>query len=376
MSIAVTVTLQARSTSPAQPGMLRQPSGPTCDPLTLTISGLRSFRDVSFVPSSSSSGTWTVMSRMLLPTCGAARPTPGAWSIVSNMSSASLRMPSSALRTFTAFFRSTGSGSFTIFRIATSRISTLRSKGSCAPGPATVTVGDQAPRNRPGHTGRVYRDFSSPDSLKHTLRINIHDPAGTGWHSVQHPVHLFGPHHDLPLVLVPDLRDECGRRPEHLHLDVVRPRKARQLASHHLRLDRRGGFLVAADHEPCEPVERREAELLTEPDLVAVELIVVMLRRRDDRVVVWRVCLEDHDAPRPSPTSPACDLGQQLERPLRAPEVRQVEHRVGLDDANRGHAGKVESLRDHLGADDDIDVAVLDALEHLRVPAGAAHGVL
>src|SRR5690606_38460559 len=26
--------------------------------------------------------------------------------------------------------------------------------------------------------------------------------------------------------------------------------------------------------------------------------------------------------------------------------------------------------------DDDIDVAVLDALDHLRVPAGAAHGIL
>ena len=53
----------------------------------------------------------------------------------------------------------------------------------------------------------------------------------------------------------------------------------------------------------------------------------------------------------------ADDLRQQLERPLGRAEVRQAEADVGRDDADERHGRKVVALRDHLRADEDVDVA-------------------
>src|SRR5690606_31200082 len=60
----------------------------------------------------------TTMIRFDTPTCGAARPTPGAAYIVSVMSSSSLRTEALILVTGRAFLRRTSAGSFTISRIA------------------------------------------------------------------------------------------------------------------------------------------------------------------------------------------------------------------------------------------------------------------
>jgi len=80
---ARTVTCFARFTSSRKPGMLKQPSSPTCTPSCDRISGLISTSLSSGLSPAEQSMT---VSRCERPTCGAAKPTPLASYMVSNMS--------------------------------------------------------------------------------------------------------------------------------------------------------------------------------------------------------------------------------------------------------------------------------------------------
>src|SRR5690606_23407910 len=104
-------TRLARRTSPCRPGMLRHPSGPNCSPSFSTISGFTS--SMSPLPSAS-----TTKARFRMPICGAASPTPLASYIVSARSSSSLCRLALNLVTSFARSRKTGSGCWTIMRIA------------------------------------------------------------------------------------------------------------------------------------------------------------------------------------------------------------------------------------------------------------------
>src|SRR5207253_4462320 len=53
----------------------------------------------------------------------------------------------------------------------------------------------------------------------------------------------------------------------------------------------------------------------------------------------------------------------------------QMQHRVGGDHADEGHARQVEALRDHLRADDHARSAGTHLLEQPDVRSGATHGV-
>src|SRR5947208_15944363 len=61
------------------------------------------------------------------------------------------------------------------------------------------------------------------------------------------------------------------------------------------------------------------------------------------------------------------DLTEQLKTALRRPKVRQVDADVRVHDADQSHVGEVESLRDHLRAEQDVDVAVRNAVEYVGV---------
>lgn len=67
--------------------------------------------------------------------------------------------------------------------------------------------------------------------------------------------------------------------------------------------------------------------------------------------------LDEHLALDIATSRPAAHLGQQLEGPLPSPEIRHVQTEVGMDDSDQGHVRKVEPLGDHLGADQDVDLA-------------------
>src|SRR5207237_1322941 len=73
----------------------------------------------------------------------------------------------------------------------------------------------------------------------------------------------------------------------------------------------------------------------------------------------------------PAP-GPARHLRHQLERPLPGPEIGQVQPGVRVHHADDRHVRKVQSLGDHLGAEQDVELAVGHALEYpMMRPLGA-----
>jgi hypothetical protein len=62
-----------------------------------------------------------------------------------------------------------------------------------------------------------------------------------------------------------------------------------------------------------------------------------------------------------------CHLGEQLKGALAGAEVRQVHRDIGVHDADQRDIRKVESLCDHLRAQQDVDFTLLDAPEDVVV---------
>src|SRR5262249_9687436 len=102
------------------------------------------------------------------------------------------------------------------------------------------------------------------------------------------------------------------------------------------------------------------------------EALVVVRDRALDGVVRRNASLdEDAAALRPTPRAPG-HLTQELKAALGSAEVREVDADVGVDDAHERHVGEVESLRDHLRPEEDVDLATAHAIEDLGVrPLGA-----
>ena len=70
---------------------------------------------------------------------------------------------------------------------------------------------------------------------------------------------------------------------------------------------------------------------------------------------------------------PPGHLGDQLEGPLRGAKVGQVQGGVRIDDAHDGHVRKVQSLGNHLGAEQDLNLTGSKSVQGPFVAAAAAH---
>ena len=75
-----------------------------------------------------------------------------------------------------------------------------------------------------------------------------------------------------------------------------------------------------------------------------------------DAVVVGKERLDDRLAADLAAPGTAGDLREQLERPLRRPEVGVAQPDIGGDHADERHARKIVALRDHLRADEDVEL--------------------
>ena len=71
-------------------------------------------------------------------------------------------------------------------------------------------------------------------------------------------------------------------------------------------------------------------------------------------------------------TGTAGDLREQLEGPLGCAEVREAEADIRRDHANQRHGREVMSLRDHLRADEDVELSRGKPREDARQRALAA----
>ncbi len=173
-----------------------------------------------------------------------------------------------------------------------------------------------------------------------------------------------------------ELGGERRRRPQQIERRAQLARVPRDRPRHHLRLHRRRPLVLVPVQVSRQPHEWRKQVPLPEIDLFHVERVVIVLRGSHDRVVVGRVGLDHHPRTRRTPTGPARYLGEELERALAAPEIGQVQHRIGLDHPDRGDLRQVESLGHHLGADDDVDLVALNPAQHMLVATLLAHRIL
>ena len=83
--------------------------------------------------------------------------------------------------------------------------------------------------------------------------------------------------------------------------------------------------------------------------------------------MVGRPGLDVHPATLRPASGPARDLSHELEGPLRGAKVGQMQPGVRIHDADHGHVREVQPLRDHLGPEQDVDLAPCHALEHAVV---------
>ncbi len=90
---------------------------------------------------------------------------------------------------------------------------------------------------------------------------------------------------------------------------------------------------------------------------------------------VRRVGLDEDLALRFAAAGAAGDLGEQLEGALGGAEVGQVEREVGIEHADQGDVGEVESLGDHLGADEDVELLAAEVAQGVAELVLALHGV-
>src|SRR5690554_4472225 len=94
----------------------------------------------------------------------------------------------------------------------------------------------------------------------------------------------------------------------------------------------------------------------------------------EEAVVLRGVGLNDDLSGAVGAAGAAGDLGEKLEGALGGAEVREVEAHVREHDADQRDVGEVVAFGDHLGADEDVDLASTKAAQKL-LEARAAAGV-
>lgn len=132
-----------------------------------------------------------------------------------------------------------------------------------------------------------------------------------------------------------------------------------------------GATFVARSREKESQVGvRGVGELTSHFELLIDEAVeVVMPCELNGRAVRGRG-LDDDFARHFSATGTASDLGEELEGAFASAEVGGVEREVGIEDADEGDVGEIESLGDHLCSEEDLD------LLGAEVAQGVAEGIL
>ena len=116
-------------------------------------------------------------------------------------------------------------------------------------------------------------------------------------------------------------------------------------------------------------------ERLPERDLLLEESLKIMMPGVLDGWTGRREGLDDHLSLGVAPARTAGNLGKKLECPLPGTEVRRMQPRVRVDDADQGDIGKIQPLGDHLGSDEDVGLTGAEFSQNLAVRSFAGHRV-
>ena len=105
-------------------------------------------------------------------------------------------------------------------------------------------------------------------------------------------------------------------------------------------------------------------------DFLAVKAFEVVGADRGEGVMIRDKGLHDDPARSGGASCSAGYLGQELEGALGGTKIREMEADICGDHADELDAWEIVSLGDHLGADDDVDLFVLERFEdRLRMAA-------
>ena len=85
---------------------------------------------------------------------------------------------------------------------------------------------------------------------------------------------------------------------------------------------------------------------------------VVVVRSTHDGVLGWRRGLNQHSTASVATSRSTSNLGNQLKSPLGRSQVGLMQKRIGVDDAHQSNVRKIESLGNHLGAQQDLDFSM------------------
>ena len=88
-----------------------------------------------------------------------------------------------------------------------------------------------------------------------------------------------------------------------------------------------------------------------------------------------RECLHEHVALHVATSCASAHLREQLKRALARAKVRHVQAEIGIHDAHQGDIRKVESLGDHLGAHQDVDLPGPEIPQHSTIVILAFEGI-
>jgi len=135
-------------------------------------------------------------------------------------------------------------------------------------------------------------------------------------------------------------------------------------------------FLVAAfEREQRDAAGGRIFQLFAELDLLFVKTHEVMAAGVLDGRMKRRERLHENLALDITAPRAAGNLREQLKGAFARAKIRLVQRGVRVNDADERDVRKMQSLRDHLRADEDVNLARAEITENVAVVILAFHGV-
>src|SRR5436190_8833105 len=121
--------------------------------------------------------------------------------------------------------------------------------------------------------------------------------------------------------------------------------------------------------------ERRKIAALAKFEFLLKIPGEIMVPRKLNRRTKWRVSLYKNLTGCFSTSGAPGNLCEKLERAFPCAKIRQVQREIGIDDSHQRHIRKMETLRDHLRSDEDIDIARAEISQSLSIGFLARHRV-
>src|SRR5215831_1444408 len=121
--------------------------------------------------------------------------------------------------------------------------------------------------------------------------------------------------------------------------------------------------------------ERRKIAALSELLFLLEIAGKIVVARELNRGTERRVSLHENFARGFAASGASGDLGEKLKRAFARSEVRQMQGKVGIDDSNQRHVWKMQAFRNHLCADEDIDLTGTKISQRFAIRFLARHRV-